>query len=397
MMDSERKSKLKVKPNSTHNIGLKERNVEEYYIGQMDEVCSDCQSINFKAEKPGDGKFSTCCHKGKVVLDPLKTYPDLLRQLLTNQTHPQHKNFIENICAYNSALGFASMGAKICPPSGYGPYCFRIHGQIYHRVGPFHPKDKEPPRFAQLYILDTDEALNKRMALKENKKCDPQLMARLDSLIRSISNYAKGFKMMRELEIEEEQRAKKERRSANTVSMLITTARRKDQRRYNYPQSNEVAIVFQNVDGEPPFERDLRIYLKSEQKTRHLSILDANCDPMVYPILFPHSELGWDGEMKSSLESMRNRITMLQHYSYRLAIRKEFNPILNAAKLTQQYIVDAYVKIEGNRLNYIRLNQKSLRVEHYRGLMDHVHNMSDIAGVKAGKMVILPSSFQGSP
>jgi hypothetical protein len=327
----------------------------------------------------------------------LKTYPDLLRQLLTNQTHPQHKNFIENICAYNSALGFASMGAKICPPSGYGPYCFRIHGQIYHRVGPFHPKDKEPPRFAQLYILDTDEALNKRMALKENKKCDPQLMARLDSLIRSISNYAKGFKMMRELEIEEEQRAKKERRSANTVSMLITTARRKDQRRYNYPQSNEVAIVFQNVDGEPPFERDLRIYLKSEQKTRHLSILDANCDPMVYPILFPHSELGWDGEMKSSLESMRNRITMLQHYSYRLAIRKEFNPILNAAKLTQQYIVDAYVKIEGNRLNYIRLNQKSLRVEHYRGLMDHVHNMSDIAGVKAGKMVILPSSFQGSP
>ncbi len=88
---------------------------------------------------------------------------------------------------------------------------------------------------------------------------------------------------------------------------------------------------------------------------------------------------------------------MLQYYSYQLAIRKEFNPILNAAKLTQQYIVDAYVKIEGNRLNCIRLNQKSLRVEHYRGLMDHVHNMSDIPGVKAGKMFILPSSFQGSP
>ncbi len=115
--------------------------------------------------------------------------------------------------------------------------------------------------------------------------------------------------MMRELEIEE-QRAKKERRSANTVSMLITTARRNDQRIYNYPQSNEVAIVFQNVDGESPFKRDLRIYLKSEQKTRHLSILDANCDPMVYQILFPHSGLGWDGEMKSFLESKRNRITI---------------------------------------------------------------------------------------
>jgi hypothetical protein len=158
MMDFERKSKLKVKPNSTRNIGLKETNVEEYYIGGMDEICSNCQSINFKAEKPGDGKFNACCHKGKVALDPLKTYPDLLRQLLTNQTHPQHKNFIENIRTYNSALGFASMGATISPPPAYGPYCFRIHGQIYHRVRPLHPKGKEPLRFSQLYILDTDEA-----------------------------------------------------------------------------------------------------------------------------------------------------------------------------------------------------------------------------------------------
>jgi hypothetical protein len=38
--------------------------------------------------------------------------------------------------------------------------------------------------------------------------------------------------------------------------------------------------------------------------------LDANCDPMVYQILFPHSGLGWDGEMKSFLESKRNRITI---------------------------------------------------------------------------------------
>ncbi len=222
-------------------------------------------------------------------------------------------------------------------------------------------------------------------------------MVRLDSLIRNTSKYAKGFKMIRELEIEEENRAKKEKRTVNPISMLITTKRKKGQRRYSNPQMNEVAIVFQNVDGEPPFERDLRIYSKSERKTRHLSILEANCDPMVYPILFPHSELGWDGNMKSASDTKRNRITMLQHYSYRLAIRQEFSPILNAAKLTQQYIVDAYVKIESNRLNYIRMNQKLLRVEHYRGLMDHVHNMSDSPGVKAGKMVILPSSFQGSP
>ncbi len=124
--------------------------------------------------------------------------------------------------------------------------------------------------------------------------------------------------------------------------------KRTDQRRYNNPQTTEIAIVFQNVDGEPPFECDLRIYSKSEQKTKHLSILNANCETMVYPILFPHSELGWSEDIKSTKESSRNRITMLQYYSYPLAIRREFNLILNAAKLTQKYIVNAYVKIEGN-------------------------------------------------
>jgi hypothetical protein len=108
-----------------------------------------------------------------------------------------------------------------------------------------------------------------------------------------------------------------------------------------------------------------------------ISVLNPNCDPMVYPILFPNGEKGWDEEMKSEKQAIRNRNTLLQFYSYRLAIRDEFNPILNVGKLSQQYIVDAYVKIEGNRLYYIRMNQQNLRIENYRGLTDHVHNMTE--------------------
>jgi hypothetical protein len=363
----------------------------------MDEICSECQSFNFKNEKPRDGKFNSCCHKGKVKLNPLEGYPRLLKQLLTDENHPYHKNFIENIRAYNSALAFASLGASISLPPGRGPYCFRIHGQIYHRVSPLHPNEKDSPRFAQLYILDSDEALDIRMSIKENSRCEPELLDKLDSLMRRENDYAKAYKMMREFEIEEENQSIKERRSIKPISMLIRTDRRNDQRRYNVPKINEVAMVFQNVDGEPPFERDIRIYSRSENKTTNISILNENCDPMTYPILFPHCELGWSEEMNSNKGSSRNRITLLQFYSYRLSVRQEFNPILNAAKLTQQYIVDAYVKIEGNRLNFIRTKQSQLRVEHYRGLMDHVNSMNENPGLKAGKMVILPSSFLGSP
>jgi hypothetical protein len=64
-----------------------------------------------------------------------------------------------------------------------------------------------------------------------------------------------------------------------------------------------------------------------------ISVLNPNCDPMVCPILFPNGEKGWDEETKSEKQAIRNRITLLQFYFYRLAIRDEFNPILNAGKL----------------------------------------------------------------
>jgi hypothetical protein len=117
---------------STHNIARQNSNVEQRYIGLMNEICHECQSMNFKDDKPSDGKFSSLCHKGKVMLDPLMTYPSILKSLLTDKTNRNHGNFMENIRAYNSALGFASMGATIRESTGRGPYCFRIHGQTYH-------------------------------------------------------------------------------------------------------------------------------------------------------------------------------------------------------------------------------------------------------------------------
>ena len=88
---------------------------------------------------------------------------------------------------------------------------------------------------------------------------------------------------------------------------------------------------------------------------------------------------------------------MLQFYSYRLAVRQTFSAIHYAGKLFQQYIVDAYVKTEQNRLAFHRQNQNILRVELYKDLMDHLANEAPIQGLKPGRIVILPSSFQGSP
>lgn len=90
-------------------------------------------------------------------------------------------------------------------------------------------------------------------------------------------------------------------------------------------------------------------------------------------------------------------ITLLHYYALLLSVRSDCSPFLHAGKLTQQYIVDAYCTMEADRLDWVRQNQKQLRVEHYKGLHDYIRNKSEKGKFKVGKAFILPSSFEGSP
>ena len=64
-------------------------------------------------------------------------------------------------------------------------------------------------------------------------------------------------------------------------------------------------------------------------------------------------------------------------------------------QLLNQFVVDAYAKIESERLLFIRLNQQKLRCDDYIHLQDAMQ--SDIAVSEIGKKVFLPSTFIGSP
>ena len=143
-------------------------------------------------------------------LRPLDThpYPRFMEELLTG-LDSQSKNFRENIRSFNSALSFASMGAQIKPPSGSGPYCFRIHGQIYHRASTLHPPPNEKRQFAQLYILDPDEATEQRMAILANQNCDQALMAYLGNFILDNNPLAQAYRMLYEVEMETKREAAK--------------------------------------------------------------------------------------------------------------------------------------------------------------------------------------------
>ncbi|UYV64281.1 hypothetical protein LAZ67_3000144 [Cordylochernes scorpioides] len=295
------------------------------------------------------------------------------------------------------------MGAQVSPPPGYGPYCFRIQGQIYHRTGTLHPEDGEGRKFAQLYILDTEVATEERLKLKENQGCNKDLMNSVATLLHQINPFTEAYRMLGDVEKEEERKAKENNTEMPSIVMAIKQDRKQDHRRYNNPRVSKVAVIFESDDGEPPFQRDILLHLRPDPldpfspNTQRISLLHRNLDALLYPLFFPRGEQGWHDQIWQVSTAKPHRVTQLQFYSYCLSKRNSFNPLLNGGKLTQQFIVDAYVKIEANRLNYVRMNQKDLRVEDYCVVQQHLENRAIQNGIPIGKMVILPSSFEGSP
>ena len=109
--------------------------------------------------------------------------------------------------------------------------------------------------------------------------------------------------------------------------------------------------------------------------------MSANLDPMVYPLFFPRGDAGWHNLSVHNPERatlVRNHVTLSQYYNYKLSVIFFFT--LYGKKLFQQYAVDAYVKIEGQCLAFIRNNQNKLRSEQYDVLHEHI--------VRAGNLIV---------
>lgn len=175
-----------------------------------------------------------------------------------------------------------------------------------------------------------------------------------------------------------------------------------DSRRYNDVTRTDVAVIFSGVDGEPPYDRNTVAFSKNNNQMRIINTYDSSLDPLAYPLLFPNGDFGFHLNMRHNLPSNsrarapRTAITMTQYASYRLAIRDEFSILHRSQKLFLQWVVDMYVRVEGNRLHYIRTHQNELRTEVYSNLTDFLNeNPNNDAPI--GRRIILPSSFSGSP
>ncbi|XP_046681373.1 uncharacterized protein LOC124368141 [Homalodisca vitripennis] len=169
--------------------------------------------------------------------------------------------------------------------------------------------------------------------------------------------------------------------------------------RFNTPATSEVAMVIVSQEFN---KRDIILYSRNTQLVR-ISETHRSYDALQYPLVFCRGEDGYSINIPqrdpTSNVPLKKTISASDFYAYKIMEKQgDENYLLLYRSLLNQYLVDTsmHVKIETERLNFIRFNQCKLRAEIYVHLKDAMckgdSNASDI-----GQRVVLPSSFTGRP
>jgi len=150
--------------------------VENYFadyfdVGEPRYICKDCKAIMWYEERTDKNRntstpeFSMCCMQGRIEIAPFASIPQSLHDLYFKNDR-KSKFFLENIRSFNSMFAFTSIGAKIdrTKNNGNAPPVFVMNGENYHQLGSLLPQPGNQPKFAQLYIYDTDNETRNRMA-----------------------------------------------------------------------------------------------------------------------------------------------------------------------------------------------------------------------------------------
>ncbi|XP_058767402.1 uncharacterized protein LOC131641097 [Vicia villosa] len=372
---------------------------QEYYdIGSPLIECRYCKAMMWyqermhKSSHSANPKFMMCCGNGKVELPLLREPPETLAKLLFDHESLVSRKFQQQIRVYNMMFAFTSPGAKVDNRfnNGRGPPTLRIQGQTCHRIGSLLPPQGQKPKFAQLYIYDTENEVENRMhGLRNKEDFDPEVVSRLASMLYTFNPHAKSFQM-----------AKQWLNNGETpnLKLRLISNRSTDGRVYNQPTVSEVAaLVVGDIDTAEM--RDIIMQTKGGRLQR-INELHAAYMAYQYPLIFPYGEDGYrpdvaHRDLPANENSIRNRLTIREWLAFRIQTRLcEAKTLLSSRRLFQQFLVDGYTMLESEKLEWLRKNQPKLRVTKYNSL-EKEGDQSHAPGISIGKRVVLPSSFVG--
>ncbi|KAH1034361.1 hypothetical protein GYH30_054672 [Glycine max] len=208
-----------------------------------------------------------------------------------------------------------------------------------------------PPKFAQLYIYDTDNEVKNRLAQNPIKDIlDEEIIIGIKNMLDKHNRYAQKFRMARD---------KLQSLAICDLKLKLISDRQSDERLYNLSNTVKVAALIVG-DEHTGNKRDI-IIEKQTGVLKRINELHPAYLSLQYPLLYPKGE-----------DDYRSNILHKDHLNIHAAKRKK-----------------------SQKLNYVRQHQQELRVDKYMNL-NACNNEAQTLGNEKGKRIILPNSFIGS-
>ncbi|KAI5412729.1 hypothetical protein KIW84_057386 [Lathyrus oleraceus] len=176
-------------------------------------------------------------------------------------------------------FAFTSPGAKLDNKfnNGSGPPTIRIQGQTFHRIGSLLPSDGQTPKFAQLYIYDTENEVSNRIDGLRKKNIDLRIIKNLTDMLYTNNAHAKSFCM---------ERHRLNQGNIHNLKLRLIANRATNGRVYNQPTVYEVATLIVG-DVDTTEERDI-IMQRQRETLKCIDEFHASYLAYQYPLIFQY-------------------------------------------------------------------------------------------------------------
>ncbi len=328
--------------------------------------CNFCGARLFAEEK---SRSKWCCGQGELFFPKA---PPLTASFYTNP------GFLKNARLYNNLFSFSALGVTgefVKAPGGYGTSMVKIQGKVYHRLFDLSWQQEGGVNNSQLYIDDG----SMRMAVAKRKEADPKMVSEINTFLQEVNPLCPVFKQLG-THPSDTAHIVFEKTSRTTHGPVLG----------DQPRCPEIAAILKNdAGGTQQAPRKVTVWKVNDRAPQFVNILDPTYEPLQYPVIFPHASSGWFPGM---LSKSKEKISQTKYY--RQLFLCEDDRLRRLGRLGQEYAVDAYSRLDQEKLNYIRYNQEKLMRIGTRQELDET--ISAEGGRKVG-MVYLPSSYTGGP
>ena len=271
-------------------------------IGVMDQVCPHCSARFW----PGEN--INCCFSGSLIIDE-PVIPDDLRGLILS------REVRKSMRSYNMAMAMASVGHS---KDGFPDGVFVLSGKSYHRLGvTLAPQFGRAPNFAQIYVLDTDDATNRRMEIFSNR-LNRTVLSQMHELLLTYNPLASQYRAAASTDVPELVWSSDDDIMRMHMGAIVSS--------YG---SRSIVVKKIDPDGRP--EVNSLQFIDDGHPLYH---------PLAYPMIFPVGNRGWYHRMQrrdTSDGDQFHQVTLTDYGRYVLMHRSQPSHLQQCGKLALEY------------------------------------------------------------